>query len=440
MEKATAALWPHQRDALPRLLQGHQLLAWEPGTGKTVGALTALRQLQGRALIVVPAAVRYQWLDAATELAFKTQLVESRRTAIDPKAEVAIVSYHMVTAPDVWKSAMSQEWAALILDEAHYCKTPSTKWTKAIFGARKNSPAALYRRARHVWALTGTPIMTDPSDLWVLVSRLFPDAAENTHAEWIARWCTGYNTPYGFRVTGARNPAHLARLLTPFMTRVRKADVFKDRREPLHDRFRLPPRKVTANSPVMDQLLAMMEDDAARAFAGMSGGDPEIARLRRELGLSKAAEVADYVVNELAPGEKCLLFYQHTDVGLELAKRLLQAGLEPVLYRGGMSTTLREHDKRRFIHDPDCRVFIGQIQASGTGLDGLQVARRVIIAEEPWTPGALDQLISRADRAGQKHQVHVTSVVIAKSYDDKVSRALERRKKIIKQVIDGEAA
>jgi len=451
----TSPLWPHQAEALPKLVLGHQLLAWEPGTGKTRGALTALRKVFdtrkrfGRALFVVPAAVRYQWVDAAEELAFKTQLIESRRTKVDPGAEVVIVSYHAVIAPDVWRSAMALQWDALVLDEAHYCKTPSTKWTKAIFGAKKNSPACLYRRADRTWCLTGTPIMTDPSDLWVLVSRLFPQALEDGNVQnrqqWIYRWCVGYETPYGFRVTGARDADRLHTLLSPFMSRVRKKDVFRDRKEPLFDRFRLPPRKVTVKneaSNAVERLLALLADDAeGRAFAvGELADTPAVMALRRELGLSKAKEVAEFVVSEMSglPGEKCLVFYQHTDAGLAIYEALKEAGFNPAIYRGGMTPKKREEEKSRFINNPTCRAIVLQLQAGGTGVDGLQVARRVFIAEEPWTPGQLDQVVSRADRGGQLGQVHVTSVVIANSYDEKVSRALERRARIISQVIDGE--
>jgi len=65
------------------------------------------------------------------------------------------------------------------------------------------------------------------------------------------------------------------------------------------------------------------------------------------------------------------------------------------------------------------------------------VASRVFIAEEPWTPGLLDQIVSRADRAGQQAQVYVTSFLIKGSYDEEVSRVLKRRVKIVSRVIDG---
>lgn len=451
-------LWDHQTKYLPYFLAGHHLAAWEPGTGKTVGALSALKALSrdkarhGRALFIVPANVRYQWLFNAERFGFRAQLIENRKMAVDPSAQVVIVSYHAVIAPDVWRSAMLLKWDVLVLDESHYCKTPSTKWTKAIFGARKSTPACLYRRADRVWCLTGTPVMLDPSDLWVMVSRLYPKALEDGNVQnrkqWIYRWCQGYETPYGFRVTGARDADQLHELLKPFMSRVRKRDVFKNRKEPLFDRLRLPPRKVTVTAGLSDAIERLLErladegDDAAAFAVRELAAQPGVMELRRELGLSKAKEVAEYVVSEMRglPGEKCIVFYQHTDVGNAIFKALDEAGFAPALYRGGVASRKREADKQRFINRPECRAIVVQQQAGGIGLDGLQIARRVFIAEEPWTPGQLDQIISRADRGGQEGRVHATSIVIAGSYDEKMARVLDRRARMVAQIVDGEAA
>lgn len=447
---ADKPLWRHQEQELPYLLPigAKRLLAWEPGTGKTRAVLEAARRLGDcRVLVVVPANTRSQWASVAEEYGFRVQEVSKATEPIDPRADIAVVSYEMVHREVIWKSAMTQHWDALALDEVHYVKTPSAKRTRAIFGARADSKAALYRAADRVWCLSGTPMTKDPSDLWVLASRLFPEvlAAERirTKDEWVQRWCTGRLTPYGFQVTGARDPDRLHALLAPHMSRVRKRDVLPELQEPIFDKFLLPPRKIAVEDAAHPEIQAFLEalkaanEGNARALEVVAS-DPVVSSLRREIGKSKAEEVAEQIVSELSvTGEKALVFFQHTEVGHTIFEHLERARLNPVLFDGTLSPAVKEANRKRFATDPGCLAFVGQIQAAGTGVDGLQVASRVFIAEEPWTPGLLDQIVSRADRAGQQAQVYVTSFLIKGSYDEEVSRVLKRRVKIVSRIIDG---
>lgn len=445
-------LWPHQAAELPRLDAGHRLLAWEPGTGKTRAVLDAFAKLPKprRMLVIVPANIRTQWAEIAREYGFTVQEIRATWTTVDAVSEIVVVSYHGIIRKNVWQSAMRQRWDVLTLDEAHYCKTPSTKWTKAIFGARKNTPACLMRRAKRLWLLTGTPLLKDPSDLWVIVSRVFPDVLTFSQPEisnrqdWIARWCTGYDTPYGFKITGARNPELLHALLKPYMSRVKKRDVMPWLKEPIFDRFHLPPRRIEITADVSealrDFLLTIENGDDEEVALLAEQMEPQVATLRRAIGLSKAGEIAEQIADELAntPDQKALVFFLHTDVGRAILDKLANVGLRPVMFDGKTSRTARERNLKAFVSDPDVRVFVGQIGASGTGTDGLQVASRVFIAEEPWTPGALNQVVSRADRGGQVNQVFVTSFVVSGSYDERVSKALANRARMVGQVIDGD--
>lgn len=443
--------WPHQIEAAPRLVAGHYMLAWEPGTGKTIGTLLAFSQVKMqsdgpvRMLVIVPANTRYQWLFAAEEYGFDTQLIERTAQKVDPLAEVVIVSYHGIVAKGVWASAMALSWDVLTLDEAHYCKTPSTKWTKAIFGARKNSPACLFTRAKRCWMLTGTPIMNDPSELWVFASRVFPalltDGDVQNRKQWTYRWCKGYETPYGFKVTGARDAAKLNEYLQPYMSRVKKSVVLVSLKDPLIDTFRLPPRKIKMPlelDPVLQRVMAILGNDDPDLDA--LDADPQVATLRRIIGKEKAGEVAELVKGELICHDKVIVFYLHTDCGEHILQMLHADKIGAVIYNGRMTPVQKQRNKEAFINDPDCQVIVIQIQAGGTGTDGLQIAQRVIIAEPPYTPGLMDQIISRAHRGGQQGQVHATTVVISGSFDDRVVKMLERKGRMINQVIDGVAA
>jgi SNF2 family DNA or RNA helicase len=162
-----------------------------------------------------------------------------------------------------------------------------------------------------------------------------------------------------------------------------------------------------------------------------------LSTLRRRIGLAKAKAVAEAVQNYIWSGgdSKVLVFFQHTDVGQEIFDALRFNG--PVLYQGGMTPTQREAALKTFHQDSKCKVFIGQIQAAGTGLN-LQVADRVFIAEPAWTPALNEQAIARSYRGGQTNMVHASLCVLKKSVDEDVTRVLVRKAKLVSEIVDGE--
>jgi hypothetical protein len=74
---------------------------------------------------------------------------------------------------------------------------------------------------------------------------------------------------------------------------------------------------------------------------------------------------------------------------------------------GRKSATARQKSVDEFISNSNVRVFIGNIQAAGTGLDGLQkVCSRCYFAEPDWVPAQNEQAVSRLDRLGQEELVN----------------------------------
>lgn len=437
-------LWSHQADAIPKLIAGHHLLAFAPGTGKTLTALTACKAVGGRHLAIVPANIRTQWERQARAAGLTVQVLRKETDQMRDDVDLTVVSYHGVIRKPLWLQVMSRRYASLTLDESHMVKSPQASMTKAIFGSRPDS-RCIYKQAERVWLLTGTPILRDPSDLWVMMSRLFADHLEpldiRRKSQWIDKFCRYDETPWGLKIHGSRNEALLAEVLKPVMTRVNDSDAHRPAM--VIDTIFLEPRKVPL-SELTDEARELLEVLVAELDSGgnpdLAGAETILATLRRLIGEAKAPDVAELIEGELLSGRaKIVVFYQHVKVGNIIQVGLRNRGIHSVRVGGDANADAREAMLDEFLHSPDCRVFLGQLQATGTGLDGLQVTDRVFIVEPAWTPGPNEQAFRRVARGGSKHRhVYASYVALSDSIDEAVLKKVASRTKSIKEILDDE--
>lgn len=440
-------LRPYQADGAAWLRDKNGLLAWEPGVGKTFTALEAARELGGAILYICPAALRWQVQEEACRLDphMTTQVLETGATPINDRADLVVVSYDVAMSKVMWRELFKRQWGALILDEATAIKNRDAKRTHAIYGALTISKGALYRRAKRTWAMTGTPIMNSPADLWTHYSRLFPQAILHEgkplrFRQWVDRFCLVRHTNFGTQIVGGQNLPELQQLLSPHMHRLRRSDVLKDMPPLTIDTAPLRGETLSFKqiSPEDQDLIRAalprleFEDDALSELA------PAMATIRRAVGLAKANAVVELVKSELWSGhEKVVVFGYHTD-----ALKLIHEGLRnysPVLITGADNGVERSKKIQTFQTQSKARVFVAQIRAAGMGLN-LQMADRVIIAEPDWTPAVNDQAIARVYRSGQRNPVRATFVSVKGTLDDQITKALARKSAIVNQVIDRKAA
>ena len=133
--------------------------------------------------------------------------------------------------------------------------------------------------------------------------------------------------------------------------------------------------------------------------------------------------------------EKLVIFGWHIDVLSIFEAELSKFGT--VRVDGGKSPAARQKAVDDFINDDKVRVFLGNIQSAGTGLDGLQkVCSRCYLAEPDWVPAQNEQAVSRLDRFGQLSVVNAEIFVAPGSISEKILvRAIEKMN-VIHHVLD----
>lgn len=443
-------LWPHQLRAAERALQRHTLLAHEPGCGKTFAAAEVIRRAGGPALYVCPATLRWQ---VAAELAryqpgWRVQVLLNGTTRMRAAADIIVVTYDLLTRPSVWRDAFARDWAVLVLDEAHYLKNREAKRTRAIYGSRTTSKGALFRKARVVVPMTGTPVLNSPADLWTHYSRLFPDALVSdegkplTFAQWVERFCVVRNTGFGEQIVGGKNLSELAALLAPHLDRVRREDVLRDLPALTVDQIAIDGSAaltVPEDCPreALEELRRLVAQEAGDFDAeALDGLAPALATLRHQIGWLKIHSAAALIADELAGGESKIVVYGlHPAVLDALADECEARGFNPVKIHGDVPMSRRDAAVSAFVSATNCRVFIGQLYAAGAGLN-LQAASRVLILEPAWTPAINEQAIARCHRAGQLNPVRASFLSLRGTIDDRVVSALARKARVVSRIID----
>ncbi|MEE2673012.1 MAG: DEAD/DEAH box helicase, partial [Myxococcota bacterium] len=129
------------------------LLADDMGLGKTVQALCAL---DGRSLVVAPTSLLHNWRSEVERfrpgLTVNTYHGPGRQ--LDPASAVTLTSFAILRL-DAERLA-SQEWDAVVIDEAQNIKNPESQVAQAAYGLR----------SRFRMVLTGTPVENRLDDLW----------------------------------------------------------------------------------------------------------------------------------------------------------------------------------------------------------------------------------------------------------------------------------
>lgn len=423
MTKMKKTLKPFQQKGAQFLASTyHALLGDEPGLGKTVQAIAAVEVLKlQRILVVCPASVRLGWLQEINE-------------CLGSSWGWRVISYNEATKLSGKLVGSDEKWDALILDEAHFLKTPESQRTQAIFGNR----GGLARRARYIWCLTGTPVLNRPRELFPILKTLHPLFSNMSFPTYADIYCGAFFDGRGMNTKGATNLDDLKKKLAPFMLRRTKEEVLPE----------LPP-KIISRVPLdvswADLKPVRDEEDAIGSRETRLSSIHEdysqlgdMAHLLRLTGEAKVRTAAAFVDDLLETVGKVVVFAKHRNVMDLLAAELAGRHITAVQYHGGMN----DGQKRAAVLDFQSRaeVFIGQIQAAGTGINGLQtVCSDVVFAELSWVPGEVGQAVDRCHRIGQvAASVNVYMLHVPGTLESAVLGVHDRKAKVIEHLMDDE--
>lgn len=398
------------------------LLFDAPGLGKTAQGIRAADRVGADTMeTVCPASVVTQWRKAHAEIAesdtrFNSRSYESARDKGLPQADVCI------------------------LDEIHYLGNPESGRTMAILGDKFYGTGGSIANSEYVWGFSGTPCPNNPANLYPILLAVTPGALRTSSGRvmdfgsFVNKFCDFYEGKYGRVFKGGKNLPELADRLAPYMLRRTKSDVGKT--EPLFGELWLDAGEAGAalrKAELEPEARAVAEVFAKDGFEGLKlfakTETTGVARYRRYVGVMKIIPTVDWLEDQFSSGmDKIVVMAYHKEVMAGLQHKLAERNIESVIYQGGMSDKAKTAVKEQFIKKASCKTFIGQIEASGTGLDGLQhVCSDVAIMEPSWISDINYQAICRVDREGQKNTVLGRFIGLEGSLDGAIMAAARRR-------------
>ncbi|MGH9407848.1 MAG: DEAD/DEAH box helicase [Vicinamibacterales bacterium] len=465
------SLYRYQHDGVERfLVRGRLLLADDMGLGKTAQAIAACHALWHtgrvrRGLLVVPAALKPQWLrewqlftDAPAAVVEGTP--GQRRAAFGACRRGFLLGNYEQLLRDL---DVVREWTPdiVVLDEAQRIKNWATK--TALTVKRLAPPYRL--------VLTGTPMENRLDELASIVEWVDDLALE---PKWrLAAWHT---TPVDGKteIGGARNLETLrVRLATCMMRRSRQEVLSQlpartDTRIPIemtaeqtdeHDALNMPIAQILGRTkrrpltqPEFLRLMTLLTTQRiiANGLAQLRFEQiwPDLSRIERPtdstlqgLASPKLVELRELITQlALAQGRKVVVFSQWRRM-LRLAHwatrdQLAREGIRSAFFTGEEGKKRRTQNIVDFHEDPACRVLFAT-DAGSVGLNLQRAASACINIELPWNPAVLEQRIGRIHRLGQRRPIDVYNLVSEPGIESRIADLVGSKKALFTGLFDG---
>lgn len=411
------------------------------GVGKSAQAIRALDRVGAqRVIIVCPAAVREVWAGEFRKFSDVPRKVLKGNTVTDlslwlkGRADVLVLSYEKARG---WARHLETDlYDALIIDEAHYLKTPTAQRTTALLGKSCDGSDGIGRWAARVWFLTGTPMPNDPTDIWPFLH--FCRATSLTLPHFTTRYFRSHTGAFSSRQEPKKE----------MVDELKQAIACCSKRRTMAQAgLQLPPIWLTTLSldgdkrEILDLLRQWpgLEDAIMQAVeqGSLSFIDAQhIATLRRLVGEAKAPAYVELLAEEFVSGkDKQVILGLHTIASDMVMSGLRAKGFDGVCITGSTSERLRVEAVDRFQNDPSVRWFYGQLKAAGTGIT-LTAGAAVDVFESSWAPADNAQGLKRVHRIGQGRTVQGRFISLAGSIDETVNDVVARKTAAIAMVTE----
>ena len=424
-------------------------LLMEMGCGKTITSIAVAGRayLIGkikRLLILAPKSIVTVWEEEFSKFAdFPYSLsvlhgssankVELLKSIPNKGLEVAVVNYDSISLIEKELTVWHPDF--LICDESSRIKNPTAKMSKATYRIAK---VCKYRLI-----LTGTPIQNNPLDFFsqykVLDDSIFGKSFYAFKNEYAVLGT--YNQPIGWRKL-----PELVKKAHSIAFRVTKTEALdlpdtideirpvalEDKAQKLYKAFvkesymELSKGEVTATN-ILTRLLRLQQ-----ITGGFIRPDEESERYE-QISSAKLNALEDIIDTAISENKKLVVIARFIPEIREICKMLDKKKIKYGHICGEVKD--RAAEVERFQNNPDCMIFVGQLQTVSMGLT-LTAASTMVFYSLSYNFADYSQARARIHRIGQKNNCLYIHLVVKNTVDKTVLKALEQKENIATKIVD----
>lgn len=426
------------------------ILADDMGLGKTLQSIVYMASIiedsrqeenessQARFLIVCPSSLIYNWQDEVDNFAphLTTEVItgspKERQELIesDRKADIIITSYPLIRR-DI-ELYQQIQFDTVFIDEAQYIKNADSL----------NAKSVKLIKAKHKFALTGTPIENSLSELWSIFDFIMPNYLFS-HSKFVNIYEKPIMKEEGNKLED------LNRRITPFILRRMKKDVLHELPDKVEEKM--------LTDMVEEQkkiYVSFMESIKSEINTEIQENGFEKSKMKILAALTRLRQICchpstfidnytggsgklellmEIITDAIANGHRILVFSQFTSMLSIIETELKKENISTFYLAGSTKVQDRNEYVKRF-NQGEGKVFLISLKAGGTGLN-LIGADTVIHYDPWWNPAVEDQATDRAYRIGQVKSVHVMKLITKGTIEEKIYKLQKKKKNLSDSVI-----
>lgn len=333
----------------------------------------------------------------------------------------------------------SKEIGMIAFDECHKAKNPQSQQGKGI----------LKLKADTMVAMTGTPLMNNPFDLYIILKWL----GYEKHAFGAFKRHYGEFGGFGgYECVAYKNLDELQERLNEIMLRRKKEEVLDLPEKTYID-------EIVEMSPKQKQIYNEVTADIKMNIDQIkTSPNPlaELIRMRQATGytgiLSSAVQesakldrLVELVDEAVENGKKVVIFSNWTQMTDAIDARLAVTKMpnsnstmsaHTVVITGETKDAERQEIVNAFQTRNDINIIVGTTGAMGTGLT-LTAGTVEIFMDEPWNMALKEQAVDRCHRIGQKSNLTIYTLMCKDTIDERIHQLVQKKGMMADVIVDG---
>jgi SNF2 family DNA or RNA helicase len=411
------------------------ILADEMGLGKTIEIITFLlseAKENKKSIVISPTSLIYNWKAELEKFAPSLKIAiihgekgERLKLINNFRDYDVILTTYGTLRMDI------QQYEDIVFD---YCIIDEAQNIKNYLA--QNTKVIKEVKAKVRFALTGTPIENNLTELWSIFDFIMPDYLYSKEV---------FETKFIIKREGDLEELKL--LIKPFLLRRTKSEVMKELPDKIEKKFIV--EMTVAQKAVYKAYIKVVRDKMKNNSEGRIEVFSYLTKLRQicldpslimdeyKGGSGKLKVATELIERQINSEGKVLLFSQFTSALKNIGESLKEKGISFFYLDGKTKPKDRIKLVDEFNISADTKVFLISLKAGGTGLN-LTSANLVIHFDPWWNPAVEHQATDRAHRIGQRNVVEVIKLVAKGTIEEKIILLQESKKSLIDSVITGE--